>query len=266
MSTKQIAEKIITELKTRQLFAIFDRDGTLVPINPDPKATILQDPMRRALIKLNALPNVKVAILSARHLGELNEDFKKGELILSGNYGMELSLPGHKDWLLPDALKARDSLLKAKEYLQTNLPDQTKVILEDHLLVLCLHWHLTPAQYIKSVHKSIEKLKGEHPELFYKTLPTSYEVWPAVKWDKSNGLEHIFSASNCDPKTVLILYIGDSDSDEPAFEWTNKHKGISVRISSNEVSSAAQFKIAGPHDVQEILELLVSKFRILGNS
>jgi trehalose-6-phosphatase len=106
-------------------------------------------------------------------------------------------------------------------------------------------------------------LKDKHPELFYKILPTSYEVWPPLEWDKSNGLEQIFLANKWDLNDALVLYMGDSDSDEPAFNWTNKHKGISIRISPDKVKSQAQFRIAGPKDVQEIVELLIAKIEQL---
>ncbi len=48
----------------------------------------------------------------------------------------------------------------------------------------------------------------------------------------------------------VILYIGDSASDEPAFEWVNNHQGISVRV-GKDAKSIAQFEINTPKEVEE---------------
>ena len=58
----------------------------------------------------------------------------------------------------------------------------------------------------------------------------------------------------------LILYIGDSDSDEPAFAWVNNHQGITVRVGQS-TESTAQFSVKSPKEVREILKLLIDNIQ-----
>ncbi len=257
MSVKAIINKIAESVKDSHLLAIFDRDGTLVPINSDPNAAILDSGVLKLLLTLDSLPNIKVAILSARDLEELSHDFENNDLILGGNYGMELRVPNRELWKEPNALRARGILLKVKSELQKRLPEETQVILEDHQLTLCLHWHLVPLAHRDKVHGSMALLKKKYAQLVFKTLPTSYEIWPAVEWDKSFGLIQMTAMLETNLNKCLLLYFGDSDSDEPAFAWVNSHGGITVRVGKNE-ASMAQFDVGSTEEVKEILKLLIA--------
>ncbi len=118
MSVKLIVNKIADQLKNRHLLAVFDRDGTLVPINPDPSAAILQEHIRNLLLDLNSLPNTQVAILSARGIEGLDKDFSIHNLTLAGNYGMEVLLPNKKYFAQSIATQYKDRVLQAKVELQ----------------------------------------------------------------------------------------------------------------------------------------------------
>lgn len=255
MLIEQITQAILAELRSKTLLAVFDRDGTLVPINPDPAAAIMHDSIRNLLLDLNKFANSRVAILSARDLGELGNDFPASDLILAGNYGLEILLPTKQRWVKDIALKSRHFLLQAKKDVQERLPVSTKIILEDHELILCLHWHLTPPEHRNKVHDCVAILKKKYTNLLFKALPTSYEVWPSLRWDKSHGLQQIVDMINCKPKLELLLYIGDSDSDEPAFEWVNKHNGISIRVGSSP-NSHARYYLKSTEEVEQLIKNL----------
>jgi len=260
MSINLIINKVAESIKDRHLFAIFDRDGTLVPIISDPDRAILHNDVLELLLKLDSLPNTRVAILSARDLAQLRHDFKNNDLILGGNYGMELLVPNQMSWIEPKAVQSRNLLLAAKRELEEQLPEETQVILEDKQLTLCLHWHLTPSEYREKVHSCIKLLKTKYSGLLFKALTTSYEIWPYMQWDKSNGLIQIASILKLDLDECLILYIGDSDSDEPAFAWVNNHQGITVRVGQS-AESIAQFSVKSPKEVKEILKLLIANIQ-----
>jgi trehalose-6-phosphatase len=171
---------------------------------------------------------------------------------------MEQLIPNKAPWIQPNAVMSRTLLLEVKSELEKSLSEQTQVILEDHQLILCLHWHLTPLEDREKVHSCIKILKEKYSGLLFKTLPTSYEVWPSLQWDKSNGLIQMAVLTGLDLDKVLILYIGDSDSDEPAFKWVNKQQGITVRVGLSSQSSA-QFKINSQKEVEDILKMLITR-------
>lgn len=256
MRINTLMETIADQIGNKSLLAIFDRDGTLAPYNPQPKQAIIPQETKALIIELADLDGVQVGILSARSLKQLKTDFKNNNIILAGNYGMQVLLPDKRYFENSAATRARPLLVQAKEALRKEIPKQARTILEDHDLMLCLHWHLTPEPYRELVHSTVMKLRREMPGLVFRALPTSYEVWPPVDWHKGYGLEQIAHMLELNAKKQMIIYVGDSDSDEPAFQWVNKHHGISTRI-GNTAKSAAQFQIKSLTAINSYLKQLV---------
>jgi len=256
MSIDALINRISIELSKRSLFAIFDRDGTLVPFNPYPDKAIFAAPVKNLLQDLAACPRVSVAMLSARDLGQLSSDFDKQDLILAGNYGMEISFPDKQNVVNSTAASSRPLLSAAKDKIQEKVPPEAQTILEDHGLTLCLHWHLTPAKHLDLVHNIVSELKHLFPELIFRALPTSYEIWPPIKWDKAYGLDEMERILQIDWQDWVPLYAGDSRSDEPAFKWVNDRQGISIYIGTDN-GSTAKFQIESPAQMPEFLAKLV---------
>jgi len=257
MSLDSLINRIRMQLKKRALFAIFDRDGTLVPYNPIPEKAIFAQSVKNLLLDLAGCPRTLVGILSARDLRQLVRDFAQQELILAGNYGMEINFPNREqNFVNKIAISSRPLLDAAKKMIIENLPSETRTILEDHQLTLCLHWHLTPDQHLKKVQDLISELKHSLPELFVHSLPTSYEIWPAIKWDKACGLSEIERILRIDWQHWLPLYAGDSPSDEPAFKWVNDRQGISLHV-GRQNESIAEYQIESPAQMTEFLAELV---------
>jgi trehalose-phosphatase len=257
MPLDTLIERIKTQLNKRALFAIFDRDGTLVPYNPIPEKAIFAEAVKNLLLDLAACPSTLVAILSARDLRQLGTDFEQQQLILAGNYGMEINFPDSgQNFVNEIAVSSRPLLDAAKQMILENLPAEARTILEDHQLTLCLHWHLTPAEHLKKVQDLISELKHSLPELSVHPLPTSYEIWPAIKWDKACGLSEIERILHIDWQHWLPLYAGDSQSDEPAFKWVNDRQGISLHVGQQN-QSIAEYQIESPAQMAELLAELV---------
>jgi trehalose-6-phosphatase len=59
-----------------------------------------------------------------------------------------------------------------------------------------------------------------------------------------------------DWRKYLPLYVGDSASDEVAFDWVNKRQGISVNVGKERLS-AAQFYIESPDTAVKFLKQLI---------
>lgn len=249
-------EEILEEVKKRvskktRLFAVFDRDGTLVPILEDPNASQMPGSVRNALYKLAQHSSFYIGILSARGLSQLAIDFPDSNLILAGNYGMEIKVPKGTEFRHPVADAATGLLNQARDRLQRTLLPQYKTILEDHGLSLCLHWHLAPLTFRERISMLVEELSTQTPGLRFKKLPTSYEIWPAVDWDKAHGLDQMLRLSRFSPHDVLFMYCGDSAPDEPAFNWVNQREGISIRIGKS--TAEAQYVLETPEKLHQLI-------------
>lgn len=250
-----IAARVASEAKKRPVVAVFDRDGTLVPICTDETAAVMPLEVKVLLRKLALSQNMHVGVLSARGLNRLSLDFAGDGLILSGNYGLEVLFPDERSFVHPLAQEARNSLSAIKERIQAGVHRDAASNLEDHGLSLCLHWRFTPPEHQKSIHDLIEKLQAETTDLHFRALPTSYEVLPQIFWNKGYGLAKLIEMLEFTFADVLVIYAGDSEFDEPAFAWTNEHNGISVRVGRAE-KTEAQYQLEDPSRLIELIREL----------
>lgn len=249
-------------IANRPLFIGLDRDGTLVPIHPDPAKARMPEHVAELLGKLSNLPDVEVGVVSARSVAHLQNDFgvHVEKMFVAGNYGMEISYPGGGKFIHADAEAAKSMLITAKEEMEALIAGGTPVLVEDHGLSLCLHWHLVEEKKLPGVSDMVKRLGDRFLNLHVRNLQTSYEVWPVSEWDKAKGLDLIYAQLKSKDKEPLFIFIGDSDGDEAAFDWVNKHQGISIRVDdrAEKVKSCALYHLDSPYDVHQFLESIIA--------
>jgi trehalose 6-phosphate phosphatase len=255
-----LINKIKPALARATWFIALDRDGTLVPIVDEPARAIVTDAVRRVVTDLAAEPGVRVAVVSARGTRRLAADFDPGRVVLAGSYGLEILFPGGAKFVHPAASAAVPQLGAVKQEIQRLLPYETGVILEDHGVSLCLHWHCVEPDRQALVHDIASRLKQAFPEVWFKTMPTSYEVQPPVEWDKGRALDEIESRLGMDSTSTAYVYAGDSDSDEVAFQWVNARGGVSIRVGAP-LPTNASLQLDEPADLEELLRDLLSLWR-----
>lgn len=248
-------------LKSRPLFVAFDRDGTLVPICPNPNDAKPAPEVISDINRLAHLPEVNTAIVSARSISNLSVDFDNGKTILAGNYGLEIKFPDRTDYLHPEAARYVDDMFRLKAELMRRIPQKSQVILDDHTYSLCVHWHHTPAAELLLVRSIINTLKKFFHHLQWREQPTSCEILPKVDWTKADALrlinEHLLKMR----KPELNIYFGDSPHDEHAFNWVNDNSGISVHVGQGqgqEHESSASLRMSSPKEVHDFVKDLVA--------
>lgn len=231
----------INLLSETPVFIGFDRDGTLVPYADHPDEALLDECVKTLLEKLSLLPNITVAIISARSIAQLGRDMggNAHNLILAGNYGLEISFPDNTEFLHPDAVLLKKTLRKLKIELYQKLPALANVIIEDHGFSLCVHYHRALLSERRALISTMSAYAKLYPELTFINLPTSFEIMPARNWNKGSALDIIESKLNFDDEPWKLLYFGDSVSDEPAFLWINNRGGISVRIGETKATESS---------------------------
>lgn len=261
MTISDVIGLIKEALQNRHLFVVLDRDGTLTPIVEDPARSRIDQSTLNSIFALADSATADVAILSARGCVGLKNDFGEDRLILAGNYGIEIFRRDNIDFVHPTARHAEPRLIELKKELSDLTNSNVKAILEDHIYSLCLHWHTTPPEHLKKVHKRFTELKEKYLHLDFKAMPTSYEVQPPIDWDKSFGIEQLQMETGYSPDEVLYLYAGDTDSDEPAFRWVNLRGGISIRVGQSPATHA-RFRLSSPGEVTQLLAEIV---RLISN-
>lgn len=245
------------------LFLGLDRDGTLVPYEITPEKAVMTDHTRELLIKLGALPNVYVAIISARGSVRLRQDVDVPEVILSGNYGMDMRLPGGEEWAAPGALQAIPELRKLQTELGLIAEQFPGAILEDDLYSFCLHWHLVPENQREKLRQTLQPIRSSLKTVYMRDLPTSYEFMPKIEWNKGFALEKLSALPELSGQTPFFVYIGDTDQDEPGFEWANNHGGASARVGPLTGITKATYRLNQPADLIWFLEQLLEQRSLL---
>jgi trehalose-phosphatase len=240
-----------------------DRDGTLVPYQKFPEDAVMPEETRDLLKEIAALPNVWVAIVSARGNVRLKKDVDDREIILAGNYGMEMRLQDGQEWVAPGALQAVPELRRIHGELASIAQRFQGSILEDDYYSYCLHWHLVSVEDRPALHEAVLQLKQTLSSVSMRQLPTSYEFMPNMPWNKGNALDTIASLPQFSDKHPYFVYMGDTDADEPAFEWANTHGGSSVRVGALDKGTKAKYRLPEPADIISFLESLLKQRSIL---
>ncbi len=230
----------------KELFLVFDRDGTLVPFTDNPADAIMDSEVRATLNRLAMMPGIHVGVLSARSVKQLQIDLPDNVEMLAGNYGLEIEQPHGVCFCHPTAHAARPFFEKTKALIAKDLPEKFQSILEDHGLSLCLHWHKTPEDLRKEFHTIVSDIAKTVPELYFKTLTTSYEIWPDIEWDKGYGIAKMVELSELGADNIVPLFAGDSLVDEPAFAWVNEHAGASILVGKNRPTTLAKYTLESP--------------------
>ncbi len=262
-STKELSHFIPHEALARSFsgktgyFLILDRDGTLVPIADRPEDAILK-PRKKAFLHhlVTTLPG-HTAVVSARGLGFLKNDFNSFQTILAGNYGLELSFPNGLTFVHPEAEKVKDIIAEVHSQISSSLCVSEDVLLDYHVFSLCLHFHQVPDHRLKAVHEVMLELSREHASLVFRLLPTSYDILPSFAWDKGEALNFI-ATQQPELLNYFPIAIGDSENDEPMFKWANERGGLSLRVGATTDGTAAELILDSEDDVYVLLERLLA--------
>lgn len=234
---------------------ILDYDGTLAEfaptpdvINPDPELIAL---LTRLVKKEKYLP----AVLSGRSLKHLRELLPMDGLLMAGTYGIEMVLPDGRQIRTLEFDRVRPTMEELLPKWQALLDGQTGFFLEDKGWSLALHARyadITDARRVlDSARSDIEELSAglnfsvEHRERFLEITP--------VEANKHRGVETILSQYT--PTGALPIYFGDDLNDEEAFKAILAAGGLCVRVSKDSVQTRAQYQLAGPDEVRQLLSV-----------
>ncbi|MCC7527694.1 MAG: trehalose-phosphatase [Candidatus Melainabacteria bacterium] len=246
---------LVPVLSNRTCFLILDRDGTLVEINSNPLEAVLNSSVKSLLENTAALLDGRVAIVSARGLNCLLKEFDSRSFILAGNYGLEISFPTGRQFVHPEATKARFDISALMEELSPILQRYPLLRLDNHAYSLCLHFRHQPEDQQEALHCLIKNLEKKYFLLSFRRLPTSYEIIPPVHWNKASALDKIAAELSLESDDLFYVVFGDSDADEPMFLWVNHRQGMSFNVGRREETQAS-CHVNTPDDVIEFISNL----------
>jgi trehalose-phosphatase len=243
-------EEILERLSRARPVIFLDYDGTLTPIVDDPDRAELPERTRQLVERL--AERWPVVVMSGRALEDVRAKVGLEGLLYAGSHGFNLGGPQTDEQ--PGA-SYRPALDRAEQELDQALQGLEGARLERKPFAIAVHYRGAPDREAESIEEQVDAVAARHDELVKTGGKKIFELRPAADWDKGRALEHILRRLHIDPTRALPLYIGDDLTDEDAFRAV-EGRGIGILVGGGERHTAADYLLAGPDQVAELLESL----------
>jgi trehalose-phosphatase len=239
-----------------RLWLFLDYDGTLADFSPTPDHVIPDPEVAALLAGLAAHPRIRVAVVSGRRLGHVQKLIPVSGVWLAGTYGVELqTAEGERiDRVAYGAI--RPPLERLKPRWERLAAGGEGFFLEDKGWALALHARFAADGEAGRVLEEARRAAGEviPPELFrilggHKFL----EVGPRLA-HKGRTVEYLLDRFPL--PGALLLYLGDDDKDEEAFEVIKAHGGAAVLVAPQPRETVADCRLESPAAAREWLASL----------
>ncbi|PPI01053.1 trehalose-phosphatase [Rathayibacter sp. AY1D1] len=234
---------------TDRLLVALDFDGTLAPEVDDPARARALPEAREAVLRLLALPGTRVALVSGRALGSLEEVSQlPDEALLVGSHGIEIRLDPEED-----AVRLDDDELEKVGVLEDVLKGIARGIdnvwIEDKPAGFALHTRLATERHSRVAH--VVALSEARAEVQGVTIREGKNVleFSVRSTTKGEAVQHLRRYTGA----TAVLYAGDDVTDEDAFAVLGSGD---VGIKSGEGTTAASYQVRGPEQVAHALRLL----------
>lgn len=223
-------------------------DGTLTPLVDDPTQARLGPEMRAVLRALAGRLDFSLAIISGRALDDLRKLVELEGVIYGGNHGLDISGPGLR-FVEETAVAALDSLESLAQTMACRLQPFGGAFVENKALTISVHYRCVARQQWDDLRRLVEDSVAETRHRFRLTLGHQVlEIRPRLNWHKGRVLRWI--KGKIGRPNILVLYLGDDETDEDAFDALREE--ITIKVGNPEDSSA-HFHVASPDHVREFL-------------
>ncbi len=236
--------QFLREFALRSPLCLFDFDGTLAPLVPDPDSVALPHPIQLRLHQLQE--RVPVGIVTGRSLADIAARLEFRPDYLIGNHGLE-GVPGER--------RAHAALLEACAGWRAWLAPQLAAIdpgiwLEDKRFSLSLHYlqardHARAEAALAALFERLDPAPRVIPGKYL------FSLLPAGRGDKGEAVKQLLRYT----AAGAALYVGDDVTDEDVFRL-ERPDILSVRVEPS-AASAARWYIADHEAMLPLLDTLL---------
>jgi len=251
--------KIEQALKNNDHVVLFlDYDGTLADFSEHPDIIEPNSEVVDLVERLIGCNNITPTIISGRRLEHIQKLIPFNNIILAGTYGLEIQLPGDKIYYPLDFKKIRPKLEKLQPIWQSLIHGKPDFFLEDKGWTLAIHARYAEDQLAEPVLREAELTAR-------KTLDRAlFQVKPGHKFlevspkqaNKGQCVRYLMNIIQVVGK--ILIYIGDDDKDEVAFEVVQSSGGFAIRVCSNVINNPIEdWRLENPKAARRWLGNLV---------
>jgi len=242
----------------RSLLLMTDYDGTLTPHVPNPAEAQLAQPVQRHLGVLARAPQVRLAIVSGRDLGDVTARVGVAGAVYAGCHGLQVDGPGIA-FSHPEAVAQQRTVQALGAALAQRVARIDGVRVELKRLGITVHYRDVSDEARRLVGVELEQAlerEGGRFKIFHGTK--ALEILPQVAWSKGHCVRQIRHwALQTLSKPMLSVYMGDDWTDELAFEAL-LGQAITVRVGSPDIVSRATYRLDDVDAVHTLLERLAT--------
>ena len=232
----------------------FDYDGTLTPIVKRPEQAVLSVTGRRLLRRAMRTPNLDVAIVSGRALGDIKRMVGIPGLTYVGNHGFEIEGPGIE--FHHDALQVYQGAVESASRDLREIPVDGMWV-ERKGATVTVHLREVSQDECGAAEKRVAAVLRHH-KLRVTTGKRIVEGRPPIDWNKGYAVLHVLALRHGVDwiSKVRALYVGDDVTDEDAFR-SLRGMGRSIRVGPA-THTEADLTLPDPAAVIELLGWLAS--------
>lgn len=216
-----------------------DVDGTLVPLAPSPDDVFFAPELKQLLANLYEATHQALCLVSGRDQRSLERLCSHLSLPLIGCHGATCYVPIlDQNWTAPINHAQHHCLQqRCAEWCQ----GKTGLKLERKSHAIAIHYRQQP-QAKPLVQRYLSHLAQQHPDYALLTGKYVFELRHASV-SKATGIAQLMQQSPFQHKRPIM--VGDDYTDEVAFEWVNRHQGLSIHIGT-QGSTCAQYTLPTP--------------------
>jgi trehalose 6-phosphate phosphatase len=241
-----------------RLWLFLDYDGTLVPIAPTPDEAQPDADLLELLTRLVAVGDFRTVVISGRPLSALQTMLPIPGLRLAGTYGLEIQTGDEVITREATAAGLRSRIDLVKSAWDEAIAGRPGFLLEDKGLALALHarWAdpiladivLTRARLAASPLLPPHGFRILGGDRFLEVAPEAAHKGRTVEW----LLTH-------EPwPGAQIVYFGDDDKDEEAFDTVQQRQGIPIAVGTRHRFTRALGQLPSPEAVRLWLRQLLA--------
>ena len=243
------------------MWLFLDYDGTLANFASNPSKLEKDHELVEMIRQLaGAVKRFRVTIISGRSLGSLQELLPVAGIFLAGVYGMELQTPAANIIRRGDYNRTRTSLDGVKPRWEKIIGDKTGYYIEDKGWSLTLHVQTTNQKEVEKVFSDVRQTAGDsgmERQFRWFIGPNYLEIVP-IQAHKGELVKFLFKRYPFDGRH--LVYIGDDDKDQEAFEDVHELGGINIQVSSPRHPGryeGSDYIMDSPQEVRKWLKSLV---------
>lgn len=249
-------------INAEKLWLFLDYDGTLADFAPTPEDVVPDEALVELIEALHSEPDIRLTIISGRRLGHIQTLIPVPGILKAGTYGVELRTP-EEETIHRVAKDEVRPLLDELQGIWGSLLDGKKgFFLEDKGWTLAIHAKDAAEEdalpLLAEANRQVNKLLEEAPDGLFRVVGGHrfLECGPQAA-DKKRTVQHILSAYPWDDE-ALLLYLGDDDKDEVAFEAIRARDGLVIAVGQRLRNSIASCWLPSPQSVRQWLKTVLS--------